>query len=61
MGGPCAINCSNEPDAGLYGFHDKTATVLMADGSARSVNESLDPYVLGGLVTKRGGETVGSF
>ncbi|MCA9095916.1 MAG: DUF1559 domain-containing protein [Planctomycetaceae bacterium] len=61
MGGPCAINCSNEPDAGLYGFHDKVATVLMADGSARYLSESLDAYVLGGLVTKRGGETVGSF
>ncbi|MCA9097530.1 MAG: DUF1559 domain-containing protein, partial [Planctomycetaceae bacterium] len=61
MGGPCAINCSNEPDAGLYGFHDKMAMVVMADGSARSLNESLDSYVLGGLVTKRGGETVDSF
>lgn len=61
MGGPCAINCSNEPDAGLYSFHTGIVHALMADGSARGLNENLDPYILGSLITKKGGEKPGAF
>ncbi|MCA9097532.1 MAG: DUF1559 domain-containing protein [Planctomycetaceae bacterium] len=33
--GPCAFNCSNEPDAGLYSFHRKGAHAALVDGSVR--------------------------
>lgn len=61
MGGPCAINCSNEPDAGLSSFHSGGAHATLADGAVRFLSEGLNPYVLAGLVTRAGGEEVGEF
>ncbi len=57
--GSCGINCSN--DYGLYSFHTTGANVLLADGSVRFLSASVDIRILCGLVTRAGGEVLGSF
>jgi len=56
--GACAINCSNEPDAGLYSFHAGGAHVALVDGSVRFLNEKLSPMILGRLVMRADGEKI---
>lgn len=56
--GPCAINCSNEPDAGLYSFHAGGAHAALVDGSVRFLNEKLSPMILGRLVMRADGEKI---
>jgi prepilin-type N-terminal cleavage/methylation domain-containing protein/prepilin-type processing-associated H-X9-DG protein len=52
--GPCGVNCSN--DYGLYAFHNGGANVLLADGSVRLLQETIDIRVLVALITRAGGE-----
>lgn len=60
-GGPCGINCSNFRGAGLYSFHAGGAHVLLCDGSVQFLNESVDAFVLAGLITSTRGEVFGDF
>jgi prepilin-type processing-associated H-X9-DG protein len=53
-GGPCAMNCSNDNE--IYSFHSGGANALMADGSVRSLSESIDIRTLAALTTRAGGE-----
>lgn len=54
--GPCAVNCTNW--RGLYSFHTQIANVCLADGSVRSLGQSLNVYTLIDLTTRAGGEVV---
>jgi prepilin-type N-terminal cleavage/methylation domain-containing protein len=60
-GGPCAINCSNFRNAGMYSFHTGGAQVTLADGSARFISENIGAYTLASLITRAGGEVIGEF
>jgi len=64
--GPCLINCSNVFYAGLalggpYSFHTGSVNQLMADGSVRSVGESISHFVWASLATRAGGEVFSEF
>ncbi len=54
--GLCAMNCSN--NSGMYSFHPGIALVAMGDGSVRTLEESLDVYILYALTTIQAGETL---
>jgi type II secretory pathway pseudopilin PulG len=54
--GLCALNCSN--NSGMYSFHPGIALVCMGDGAVRTLEESLDIYVLYALTTIQAGEVV---
>ena len=56
--GTCGVNCSN--DYGLYSFHPGGANVLLADGSVRLVSTNVSITTLCSLVTRSGGEVIGS-
>jgi prepilin-type processing-associated H-X9-DG protein len=56
-----AINSSNYFQAGLYSFHIGGANVALADGSVRFISENISAHTLASLVTRDGGEVVGSF
>jgi len=51
----CFINCSNDSEA--YSFHPASINVGMADGSVRTLRESIDAASMAALCTARGGET----
>ena len=55
-GGPCMVNCSNVN--GIYAFHAGVANVCLADGSVRSVRQSLSAQVVAALLTREGGEVI---
>ncbi|MGC1272248.1 MAG: DUF1559 domain-containing protein [Planctomycetaceae bacterium] len=57
--GTCAVNCNN--DLGVYSFHPGGANVLLADGSARMLHESIDLFLFYGLVTRNEGEVTGEW
>ena len=59
-GGPCAINCCNQP-GNLHSFHAGGVVALLADGSVRFLSENMAAPVLGGLITIQKGETPGEF
>ena len=40
-GGPCAINCTNSPEGGLYSWHEGGAHVLVADGSVHFMSQNI--------------------
>ncbi|WP_020468791.1 DUF1559 family PulG-like putative transporter [Zavarzinella formosa] len=52
--GPCAMNCSNS--AAVYSFHPDGCNFLMADGSVRFLNKSIDVWLFYAVLTRRGGE-----
>ncbi|MCR4411153.1 MAG: DUF1559 domain-containing protein [Thermoguttaceae bacterium] len=56
-GGPCPINCSNLRGDGFYAFHPGGCQVLLADGSARFVSETIDAFTFASMITRRKGET----
>jgi prepilin-type N-terminal cleavage/methylation domain-containing protein/prepilin-type processing-associated H-X9-DG protein len=60
-GGPCAINCTNARGDGFHGFHDGGCHFLMADGSVRFINASINGFTFASLITKGKGETLGEF
>ena len=55
-GGPCMINCNNLYSA--YAFHSGGANVLLADGSARFVQQAASATVVAALITRAGGEVI---
>lgn len=57
--GPCMVNCSNL--FSMYSFHTGLANVGLADGSVRSVNESIGADTVVQLLTIAGGEVVGEY
>jgi len=59
--GPCLINCTNVDTRGLYSFHSGGINVLMADGSARFINESIHTDIVCQLYSRAGGTGVGGF
>jgi prepilin-type N-terminal cleavage/methylation domain-containing protein len=61
VGGPCAINCTNQARTGVYSFHPMGVHVLLTDGSVHFLSENLDVGVFVGLVTYQGGVAVGEF
>jgi prepilin-type N-terminal cleavage/methylation domain-containing protein len=60
-GGPCAINCSNARNAGLYSFHTGGAHAVLADGSVRFLSENINAFTLAALITRQKGEVNGEF
>ncbi|VTR93931.1 Uncharacterized protein OS=Isosphaera pallida (strain ATCC 43644 / DSM 9630 / IS1B) GN=Isop_3559 PE=4 SV=1: N_methyl_2: SBP_bac_10 [Gemmata massiliana] len=54
--GNCFVNCNN--NNGIYAFHPGAANVLFADGSVRSINQSIRPEVIAALLTREGGEVI---
>lgn len=55
----CMINCSNYWS--FYSFHKGVANILLADGSARGISESMSKEVLVSLLTIDAGDIVGEF
>ncbi len=53
--GPCAINCTNAPEMGVYSFHPMGVNVLLTDGSVHFLSENTDVGVFVSLVTIQGG------
>jgi prepilin-type N-terminal cleavage/methylation domain-containing protein len=72
--GGCAVNCTNgfdypaynAPPFGTsgtgqpYSFHPGVINVLLGDGSTRVVSESISVTTFAALVTRNGGEVIGS-
>ncbi|VTS06905.1 DUF1559 domain-containing protein [Tuwongella immobilis] len=56
--GPCAINCSNAPGAGVYSFHTGGAHMLFADGSVRFARAGMDIWLLYAIFTRSAGEVL---
>jgi prepilin-type N-terminal cleavage/methylation domain-containing protein/prepilin-type processing-associated H-X9-DG protein len=56
--GPCAINCTNVFE--VYSFHTGGANAVFADGTVRFLKADIGIRVFAGLVTRAGGEVVGS-
>jgi prepilin-type N-terminal cleavage/methylation domain-containing protein len=40
-GGPCAINCANTSEGGMYSWHTGGAQAVLADGSVRFISENI--------------------
>ncbi|WP_437188056.1 DUF1559 domain-containing protein [Planctomicrobium sp. SH668] len=55
----CIINCCNME--GIYSFHTGTSTILMGDGSVRSLGANTDVDLVINLHTRNGSEVVGEF
>ncbi len=67
--GPCAINCTNNycglptrnyDDGEVYSFHPGGALGVFADGSVHFFQASIDIRIFARLVTRAGGDVVGS-
>jgi prepilin-type N-terminal cleavage/methylation domain-containing protein/prepilin-type processing-associated H-X9-DG protein len=54
--GTCPVNCSNDNE--IYAFHPGVANTLMADGSVRTVTQSMSLLTLVALASRDGGEVV---
>jgi prepilin-type processing-associated H-X9-DG protein len=59
--GPCAINCTNAAETGVYSFHPNGVNVLLVDGGVHFLNENVDVGVFVALVTMQGGTYVAPF
>lgn len=60
-GGPCAVNCTNAAETGVYSFHPGGVHVLLADGSVHFLGENVDIGIFVSLVTMQGGTYVAPF
>lgn len=58
VGGPCAINCTNEEGSGLYSFHTGGVNILLCDGSTRFLAENVSIVIFCQLVTAQGGTAI---
>lgn len=56
--GTCVMNCNNDSEP--YSFHPAGMNVGLADGSVRFLAETIDAATFAALVTRSGGEVVGS-
>ena len=61
VGGPCAINCTNQARTGVYSFHPMGVHVLLTDGSVHFLSENVDVGIFVGLLTYQGGVAVDEF
>ena len=52
------MNCQNGED--IFSFHNGGANILLADGSVRLIDKSIQPGVLAALVTRANNDVVGS-
>src|ERR1700733_285027 len=59
--GPCAINCTNQAETGVYSFHPGGVNVLLTDGSVQFLGENTDVGVFVSLVTLQGGTYIQQF
>lgn len=59
-GGNCVVNCTSD-GANPYSFHTGGANILLGDGSARFISESLDLTTMVRLVTRNDGKPLGEF
>jgi hypothetical protein len=59
--GQLRINATNEWGGLFYGFHTGVAVIGFADGSVRSLNESMSLRTVGALATRSGGEVAAEF
>jgi prepilin-type processing-associated H-X9-DG protein len=59
--GPCAINCTNAAETGVFSFHPNGVNVLLVDGSVHFLGENVDIGVFVALVTMQGGTYVAPF
>jgi type II secretory pathway pseudopilin PulG len=57
--GPCPINCTNDNE--IYSFHPAGAMCLACDGSVRLIAPAVEIRVIGRLITRGAGETIGQF
>jgi hypothetical protein len=57
LGGPCGINCTNQRSLGFFSWHPGGCYLLLCDGSARFVSETISQRVLASIGTRAGGET----
>ena len=57
----CVINCTNLSYRGFYSFHPGLSQFTMGDGSVKGISENIDDVVLASLITRAGGEVVGSY
>jgi hypothetical protein len=57
--GPCAMNCTNADE--IYSFHPGGSMNILGDGSVRFVSDTVDIRVIGRLLTRGAGETVGNY
>lgn len=55
-----SLTINNGPNS-ISGKHPQGPNTAFADGSVRPLNPSIDPRVLGALLTKAGGEFVADF
>jgi prepilin-type N-terminal cleavage/methylation domain-containing protein len=61
VGGPCAINCTNQFESGVFSFHPGGVHVLLTDGSVQFLGENTDVGIFVALVTMQGGTYVQPF
>jgi prepilin-type processing-associated H-X9-DG protein len=57
--GTCAINCTNAPETGVYGFHPGGVHVLLADGSVHFLMENCNLSIFVAIITYQGGSSIG--
>jgi prepilin-type N-terminal cleavage/methylation domain-containing protein len=57
-GGPCAINCTNRAESGVYSFHPGGVYLLLTDASVRFLSENTQISTFVALVTSQGGTYV---
>jgi prepilin-type N-terminal cleavage/methylation domain-containing protein/prepilin-type processing-associated H-X9-DG protein len=57
-GGTCVINCTTNNE--MYSFHPGGVNLLFADGSVHFVKETINPFVMVGMVTRAMGEILSS-
>jgi len=56
--GPCFMNCTNDNE--VYSFHPSGAMLLMGDGSVRFVSSNIPFKVFAAMISKQGGENLGT-
>jgi len=61
ISGPCAINCTNAAEGGVYSFHPNGVNLLLTDGSVQFLSENTDIGIFVSLVTIQGGTYVQPF
>jgi prepilin-type processing-associated H-X9-DG protein len=59
-GAPCVINCTNDVGYGIYAFHPGGVNIGLCDGSVRYLAEATSKATVRALVSRQGGETIGS-
>jgi len=57
--GQCVMNCSNDFD--MYAFHGVGANACFCDGSVHFLTTTVNPIIIGSLLTARGGEVTTNF